>query len=80
MTEYGYTGKINNWMDFRDLLIETLNKCDTELKFEKILTGIFLSISVSPEGLQETRKSLGLKEYTKEEMKSIKKMFEEEKF
>ncbi len=77
--EYGYTGVINNWMDLRDKFIEILNRCETELKFNKFLTAIIISVGVSPEGMQEIRKSVGVKEYSKEEMKRLKKMFEEDK-
>ena len=77
--EFEYTGIINNWMDLRDKFIAVLIKCDTELKFNKFLTAIILSIGVSPKGMQDIRKSLGVKEYSKEEMKKLKRMFEEDK-
>ena len=31
--KFVYIGEIDNWMDFRDQIIEILEKCDNELKF-----------------------------------------------
>lgn len=79
MSKIEYIGKINNWMDFRDLLLVSLKECDTEAKFDRFITGIILSFGVSSEGMNEVRKSVGCKEFSKKEIKILNKFLKEEK-
>lgn len=77
MKYFDYIGTIDNWMDFRDKLIELFKECDNEYKFNKLLNGLILSISSSTKTINETRKSIGLKELSKAELKKIKSNLEE---
>jgi len=79
MSKIEYIGKINNWMDLRDLLLVALKECDNEIKFDKFITGIIISFGVSPEGMNEVRKSVGCKEFSKKDIKKLNKFLEEEK-
>lgn len=69
--DFEIIGKINNWMDLRDKLIETLKKCDNELKFNRFIEGIILSVG-GIDTIQETRKKLGIKPLSKKEVKALK--------
>ena len=66
-----------SWMDFRDMIITGLHNVDTELKFNKVLMGILLSICPTPEQLIETRKTIGMK-VSKEDEDKIRKMYKDE--
>ncbi len=70
--EFAYTGKIDNWMDLRDKFIEILEKCDNELKFNRFIEGIILSVG-GIDTIQKTRKALKIPPLSKKEVKEIKK-------
>jgi len=72
MKKIEYIGKINNWMDFRDMLVEDLKQCDTDVKLNKIIFAIVNSVFTNPERVNEDRKSLGLKPLTKQEINTLK--------
>lgn len=73
--KYCDNGELGSWMDFRDLLINTLKKCDTELQLNKLMMGIVLSIAPSAEDMTEARKLVGMKTTKKDEEK-FKRLFE----
>ncbi len=73
MVEIQFIGDIDNWMDMRDYLIYAFQSCDTQLKFNKLYTGIALSLVPSPEVSNELRKSLGLKKLSKKDMEKFRK-------
>ena len=70
MSDFEIIGKINNWMDLRDNFIEFLEKCDNELKFNRFIEGIILSVG-GIDTIQETRKKLGIKPLSKKEVKVL---------
>lgn len=75
--KFGYIGIINNWMDLRDAIIKAFLGCDTELKFEKVLEGLLLSMVTSPKSINEIRERLGIEKLTKEEEEMINQMIKE---
>jgi hypothetical protein len=78
--KFAFIGAADNWMDFRDQLIKTLEGCDTELKLEKLLTALLLSISAGdPKTINKTRKAVGLPGLTEEEAEKIRDAMEEQK-
>jgi len=70
-----FIGDIDNWMDFRDLLIRDLENCDTELKFERLLNHLVVSLSVNPEGINKVRESLGVPKLSTEEISKLNEFF-----
>lgn len=68
-----FVGNINNWMDFRDMLIKQLQECDTELKLNKIIFGLTNSMFSDIDRINEDRKTLGLKPLSKKEIEKLKK-------
>ena len=75
--KFEYFGKIDNWMDFRDELLKYMKDCDTEIKFNKLISSIILSFNISPEQLIQTRKQLGVKTNLKDKRR-LKKWYKEE--
>jgi hypothetical protein len=78
MNKIGYTGKIDNWMDFKDKLLEILSGCDNETKFNRFIEGIILSFGVSTKNINEARKSIGCEPLTKEEKEKMDKFFKDD--
>ena len=78
MSKIKLVGEYNNWMDLRDLIIRTMELCDTELKFNKFLSGLIASVFSDPKTANQTRKSMGLKPLSKKEIKEIQKIREAE--
>lgn len=76
--EFEYIGDINNWMDLRDNFIDFLQECDTELKFNRFITGVIMSAAFTPEQVIETRKQLGVKT-NKKDKEILKKWYTEVK-
>jgi len=77
---FKYIGDINNWMDLRDAMIERLEECDTELKFNLFLIGTIASLSGgNVNTINKTRKKLGIPELSKKELKSIEDLFAKSK-
>jgi hypothetical protein len=76
LDKFKYVGNSDNWMDFRDMLVTHLRDCDNEYMFNKLLTGLILSIG-GVDTLKATRKEMGLPDYTKEEEKSLKRLLDE---
>ena len=62
----------NSWEGFRDTIVSCLSLCKTEDGFKQIMVGIGLSVGTI-EQMNERRKIIGLKEYTKDELKEILK-------
>lgn len=73
--EIKYTGKIDNWKDFKDKLLEILYKCDNEPKFNRFIESIILSFGVSTENINEARKAIGCEPLTKEEKDKMDEFF-----
>lgn len=72
-----FVGDFNNWMDFRDLLIQSLEECDTELKFNIILENLLISVAPNPKAINELRKKAGIPLLSKKEIKDLEKFWEE---
>ena len=62
----------NSWEGFRDMIVSHLSLCKTEDGFKQIMVGIGLSVGTI-EQMKERRKIIGLKKYTKDELKEILK-------
>jgi len=71
MSDFEIIGHIDNWMDLKEKLMETLEKCDNELKFNRFIEAIILSVG-GIDTIQETRKKLGIKTLSKKEVKALK--------
>ena len=74
-----YVGNINNWMDMRDLVIDMLHNCETELQFNKVFIGLIISVSGDVQTIDKVRKSIGIPKLSKKDKKILGKMFQEDK-
>ena len=75
---YGQNTKgisINNWMDFRDMLMKHLGECDTKMKFDHFLTAILIGMG-GVDTIQKTRKKMELPLLSKKEVEEMKEEIE----
>lgn len=79
MSDFIIAGDIDNWMDLRDKFIEFLQICDSEAKLNRFIQGIFMSICPTPESINDIRESIGIKKFTKKQLKELEKMYKEKK-
>ena len=75
MTKLIIAGDVDNWMDLRDKLIENLEDCDSETKLNRFIQGIFMSICPSPESINILREQIGIKKFSKKELKKLIEMY-----
>ena len=73
MKDVIYFGELNNWMDFRDTLIEELKECNNEYMFNKLMFAISQCMSTSVEEVERKRKELGIKPLSTEQKENLKK-------
>lgn len=72
MNKIELIGDLDNWMDFRDKLIEILENCDTSVKFEKFLNSFIISLHTNSKDANKVRKKLGIKPLTKKDLNKFK--------
>jgi len=68
-------GDIKTWQEFGDLIVKEMVNCDNQGRFNQLLISLSLSIGNLPQ-MKQLRKKLGLKPYTKKELKGFKALQE----
>lgn len=69
--------EIDNWLDLREKMLEDLNNCDNELKLNRFLMAVVLSVCPTPNALIKTREKLGIKLNQRDKLEIIK-LYKEE--
>ena len=70
---FAYVGAVDNWMDFRDMILKGFEECESELQFNNLLMGLASCLHPTTDSLDLTRKALGMKLLTKKEKDTLNK-------